>query len=169
MFLKGPVANADKLESIFLPFEQAGDAKRNIDGTGLGLAISRNLAELMGGTIKVESRLGAGSTFLFEIDMETVQFGSGNINVAALEEQAMPDVVPLPIALVAPPQSELDILHAFAMRGSMRDISKHANRLIDLDESNRPFAEQLQQLSKAFQSKAVLSLIEKYQGVREGV
>ena len=55
---------ADKLEAVFESFQQVeGGVTRRFEGTGLGLAISRRLAEAMGGTLGVESRLGEGSTF----------------------------------------------------------------------------------------------------------
>ena len=60
---------ADKLEAIFHPFEQAGDAQLRLVGTGLGLTISRQFVRLMGGEIHVESRIDAGSRFWFEIDL----------------------------------------------------------------------------------------------------
>ncbi|MFB2771256.1 ATP-binding protein [Pelatocladus sp. BLCC-F211] len=58
----------ESLSKIFLPFEQVGDGKRHSEGTGLGLAISHNIITLMGSQIQVQSQLGVGSTFFFEVD-----------------------------------------------------------------------------------------------------
>jgi signal transduction histidine kinase len=55
-------------EIIFERFRQVDDGEQhNAGGTGLGLAISKNLVEIMGGTIWVESKVGAGSSFYFTI------------------------------------------------------------------------------------------------------
>ena len=54
----------DKLEAIFSPFTQLGRSlKTPRAGAGLGLSISRGLAEAMGGSLRVESHVGTGSTF----------------------------------------------------------------------------------------------------------
>ena len=55
---------------IFAPFEQVQSSPaRSSRGTGLGLAIARELAELLGGELRVESELGQGSTFICVLPM----------------------------------------------------------------------------------------------------
>ena len=58
------------LETIFQPFSRETTSKTlGIQGTGLGMAITKNLVDLMGGTIAVESKLDRGSTFTLDLEL----------------------------------------------------------------------------------------------------
>jgi len=72
----------DQLERIFLDFTQADTSTTRVyGGTGLGLPISRNLVELMGGKLRVESQAGKGSKFYFTL----------NFNIGTPED--LPEIV----------------------------------------------------------------------------
>jgi len=83
--------NDEQLAKVFEPFTQADNSTtRKYGGTGLGLTITKNFVELMGGDLKVESVIGIGSKFHFDVTFptcdestKTESFGDGTGGGAA--------------------------------------------------------------------------------------
>lgn len=67
--------NPAQQEAIFDAYTQADDAARGSSGIGLGLAITRNLAEMLGGQLTLDSRPGEGSVFTLTLPLEPAQNG----------------------------------------------------------------------------------------------
>ncbi|MBP5976865.1 response regulator [Brasilonema sp. CT11] len=64
---------SEELDQLFEPFVQTETGRRSQEGTGLGLPISRKFVQLMGGNITVESQLGKGSCFRFNIQAQSIE------------------------------------------------------------------------------------------------
>ena len=62
----------EEVAQLFTPFERI-DELNNVEGTGIGLVITKNLIELMGGSINVDSNKGEGTTFWIEFASNTLQ------------------------------------------------------------------------------------------------
>jgi len=80
---------AEKLVQLFQPFNRLGQEASTQEGTGIGLVVTKQLVELMGGTIGVESTVGVGSEFWIELIRNvTPQLITGNATSVKLAPQA---------------------------------------------------------------------------------
>jgi len=62
-----------QIERLFIPFERLGAEITNIEGTGIGLTLTKELVQLMGGELGVDSTEGVGSCFWFTLPLESKQ------------------------------------------------------------------------------------------------
>nr|AGS52168.1 sensory box histidine kinase/response regulator [uncultured bacterium contig00049] len=71
---------SEQVEKVFEPFIQAeSGTTRKFGGTGLGLSITKNIVEMMGGKIKVESAPGVGSKFSFDLTFDTIDISDNDV------------------------------------------------------------------------------------------
>jgi PAS domain S-box-containing protein len=73
----------EQLAQLFQPFNRLGQESSAEEGTGIGLVVTKQLVELMGGVIGVESRVGFGSVFWFELPAAAapeLEFGADREN-----------------------------------------------------------------------------------------
>lgn len=177
----------DQLEKIFRPFEQAENNTRHSEGTGLGLAISRKIVQMMGSDIHVDSELGKGSTFWFEVELPAAHEWHSedkpqqqDETLLALEiqtqqsrtqqsrtqqtqaERVRAEYSPSSQApvYVMPSASELEALCTAAKTGFMAEVIQEAERIKALDEQYVPLANKILELSHQFDDKAILKLIQ---------
>jgi signal transduction histidine kinase/ActR/RegA family two-component response regulator len=83
----GPGLLPEMVKQLFQPFNRLGQEASGAEGTGIGLVVTKQLVELMGGVIGVDSERGAGSTFWFELPL-SVESTTGDSGKATPNAQA---------------------------------------------------------------------------------
>ncbi|MDQ6979728.1 MAG: ATP-binding protein, partial [Mariprofundaceae bacterium] len=123
--------SAEQLDSLFQSFNQADiSITRKYGGTGLGLAISKQLVELMGGEISVESEVGQGSRFIF-----TVAF---DVDVEAKKQvvHTLDDLRDMRVLVVDDSETSLKIMRQYLEHYAFHvDVAKSGNEAIAMLKS----------------------------------
>lgn len=122
----------EKLNSIFDNFTQASEnTARQYGGTGLGLPITKRLIELQGGEIKVESTVGQGSTFYFDLEFKIGQSSADKAEEKTTENEEQ-QLVGLTI-LVAEDNAvnQMLIKQIFSGWGITTDIASDGQEAVD--------------------------------------
>lgn len=79
--------SSEEIQLLFQSFKQTEIGRKSQQGTGLGLAISRKYVELMGGNIYVNSDLGVGSTFTFDVTIQESE--ASNVKIPLTRRKVM--------------------------------------------------------------------------------
>jgi signal transduction histidine kinase len=144
----GPGIAAEDLQRIFEPFVRA-KADRNVEGTGLGLSITKRLLDAMGGTIEVESSLGAGTRFRVSLELATDHLATG-------EAAAVPPAT-LAGRLKAVWATQL---YDLAMRGDVKALVAQADVALGDDPDGQPVYREIQRLAQSFDMKAIRHILQ---------
>jgi len=139
---------ADARSTIFEEFQQVEGSDLQRQGTGLGLPITKGYAELLGGTIAVQSEAGVGSTFTVRIP-EVYLAGSPE------EDPAVP-----PAELAVPRAEELEALYEAARKGQILVVREQIDRLESIDARYGPFAAELRDCAQGFDVEKICELVE---------
>ena len=125
---------------IFNIFTQADETfTRKYGGAGLGLALSRKLAELMGGSITVESEVGKGSTFHLILPCTIPSRPDGDETDTSAEQPVPPEKTNLLSVLVAEDNSQNSLYAEKLLKrlGYQVTIAKDGKKALEAWENNR--------------------------------
>ncbi len=138
----GPGIAPEKQAYLFQPFERLGAEYTEVGGTGIGLALSKQLAELMGGTLGIDSSPGMGSTFW--LDLPTA---------SAVEETLTPALPDIPINADSAQHKVLYIEDNAANLRLVEAMFRHQPQLMLLSASNGEYG---LELARRYRPDAIL-------------
>jgi len=157
----------NKTGAVFDAFQQLQPLASKTEGTGLGLTISQNLVELMGGRITVDSAVGRGSVFRFQIPLV-------DLNGKAADRRSEPRSGPentldindaKPAAPIAPPPEEdISAIYAMARIGDLSAIVDYAEKMREADPEADRFCRTLENYAAECDMTAIRNLLERYMG-----
>ena len=133
---------AEKVPLIFEKFTQADSSiSRKYGGTGLGLAITKRLVELQGGQIRVESRVGRGSTFTVEIPFETAPAAEPTVEPRLEQRTAVPSAKQARLLLVEDNAVNQRVVLAMLRKKNYAiDVANNGQEALDkLERATEPY------------------------------
>jgi CheY-like chemotaxis protein len=138
----GSGISPDKLERVFIPFDRLDAEQSGEEGTGIGLALSKGLAELMGGSLSVQSTPGQGSSFILEMNAGEDQLARYEA-AAIMEPSAAPradGLNPATVVYVEDNPANLRLMERIvAQRGDIRLLTATAGlEGLELVRRHRP-------------------------------
>jgi len=132
----------EMLEQLFQPFNRLGQETGAEEGTGIGLVVAKQLAELMGGVIGVESTVGVGSVFWLELIASVApQHALGEAESTAVSQPQLPnDVQPRVMLYVEDNPANLKLVEQLiARRPDLRLLTAVTGHLgIKLARTSQP-------------------------------
>jgi PAS domain S-box-containing protein len=122
----GPGIDPQDLAHVFEPFYQTEAGRRQAGSTGLGLAVCNELLDLMGSRLQVNSMIGVGSLFWFELPVSLQQRGAAT-RLQTLKDSPQLSSTP---ALPPLPESEAQALTALVAIGDLQAIQVQVEQLV---------------------------------------
>ncbi len=156
----------DKLTMLFRPFQQADNRKETIEGTGLGLAISSRLVQMMDSWLNVESTVGEGTRFWFDVRFPVVGIPDSPTEEEDVQEadDGYKDTIEEGL-WVPPPRPELNLLFELAMKGDVKEIQQRAEKLV-ASEGYTLFGQKVYHYAKALMVDELQEFIGKFTEVQ---
>ncbi len=165
-------------DKIFREFSQADDSTtRKFGGTGLGLAISKRFCEMMGGSIRLESTTGVGTTFFFDLPLKATGITAGpgvEIERKPQPEKIAPPVAPLetpirPVVLIVDDDLEIQDLMRRILEKEGYQVAATGNgqEAICLAESLQPCLITLDIMMPGIDGWTVLAALKKNEKTRD--
>lgn len=157
----GAGIEADLQAIIFQPFNKG--QHRLKPGNGLGLTISQRFLQMMNSELHLESKIGIGSRFWF--DLELIEEKSLNKNSLKTVELVRNAIIEIPIStpeqIIIPPPDILNLLQDIARAG---DVGGLEDQLIDLEKNPlyHAFADKIKALAEQFQLQQIRDLLNSY-------
>jgi PAS domain S-box-containing protein len=167
----GPGIPPEQLNRIFMPFEQGSQQRLYSEGAGLGLSLSQRILRLMGSELHVQSTVGQGSLFWFDLTLPEsdsadmaeglpVEWVSGHSQENGAPSMAQPAEVEQPL-IPLPPQ-EVTQLYELALIGDIMGLSDRIEELAQGAPPYTLFLARLRKLAKDLRISAIQDFLRQY-------